>query len=100
VRFFHTGSQLASYAHVCSGTPSAIEYPPQSGGLLPEAANDFLDGSYALYNLYNEKSAESDRVLVNTWMEHGRDLMVLVRYTSHPSFLSTPQCSLDTDRAV
>ena len=93
-----TGSQLASY--VCSGTPSAIKYPPQSSELLPEAANDFLDGSYALYNLYNEKSAESDRVLVNTWMEHGRDLMVLVRYTSHPSFLSTPQCSLDTDRAV
>ena len=98
MRFFHTGSQLASY--VCSGTPSAIEYPPQSSELLPEAANDFLDGSYDLYNLYNEKSAEFDSVLVNTWMEHGRDLMILVRYTSHPSFLSAPQCSLDNDRAV
>ena len=82
-----------------SGTSSAIEYPPQSGELLPEAANDVLDGSYALYNLYNEKSAEFDGVLVNTLMEHGRDLMILVRYTLHLIPYNTSMLT-DTDRAV
>jgi hypothetical protein len=45
-------------------------------------ADDFCDGSYALYALYNERSLEHDKELVDTWSEHVRDLMVLVRYTS------------------
>ena len=43
--------------------------------------SDFFDGSYALYALYNEKTAEFDRELVNNWLEHVRDLMVLVGQT-------------------
>ena len=28
--------------------------------------------------MYNEKTADFDRELVNNWLEHSRDLMVLV----------------------
>jgi hypothetical protein len=60
-----------------------------SGKLLSEATSEFSDGSYALYVLYNEKSAEFDKQLASSWSEHVRDLMVLVRYTS-PHLVERP----------
>lgn len=43
-----------------------------------EGESDFYDGSYALYTLYNEKTDELDKPLIEGWLEHSRDLMVLV----------------------
>jgi hypothetical protein len=78
---FHSGTSAPNLllADVHSGALSGTGWPRPCDGLFSEAANDFSDGSYALYSLYNEKSAELDRELVNTWSEHVRDLMVLVR---------------------
>ena len=45
----------------------------------PEAASDFYDGSHALYTLYKEKTDELDKASIESWLEHSRDLMVLVR---------------------
>jgi len=44
-----------------------------------EGESDFYDGSYALYTLYNEKTDELHKPLIEGWLEHSRDLMVLVR---------------------
>jgi hypothetical protein len=85
---------------VRSDTLSSTEHPPLSGGSFSEAANDFCDGSYALYALYNERSSEHDRELVNTWSEHVRDLMVLVRYTSLRFSHLKAHCLLDIKRVV
>jgi len=46
---------------------------------LPEAANHLYDGSDPLYTLYNEKTDDLDKGLIESWLEHSRDLMVLVR---------------------
>jgi hypothetical protein len=92
VRWLPTqGLRLAS-VH-CSGSPdpSGLEDPLKSGEQVSVPGDDFSDGSYALYNLYNEKTAELDRELVNNWMEHVRDLMVLVRDTS---LFGAPRCLL------
>ena len=74
--FFGTRSQLPSYVHSLVGALGP------GGNQLFETASKFSDPSYALYTLYNERSAELDRQLVSGWSEHVRDLMVLVRYTS------------------
>jgi hypothetical protein len=45
----------------------------------PEAESGIYDGSYALYTLYNEKTDGLDKGLVEGWLEHASDIMVLVR---------------------
>jgi hypothetical protein len=69
---FYTVPQFASY--VCSDDLSG-EQPSEA-----EAVCDFPDGSYALYAMYNEMTAEFDMELTDHWSDHARDLMVLVRH--------------------
>ena len=76
--FYTTVPQFASY--VCSDDLSG-DLPSEM-----EAVCDFPDGSYALYSMYNEKTAVFDKVLIDHWLDHVRDLMVLVRHTG-TSFL-------------
>ncbi len=54
---FYTVPQFASY--VCSDDPSG-ELPSET-----EAVCDFPDGSYALYAMYDEMTAEFDKELVD-----------------------------------
>lgn len=86
-------TQLASY-HLCSGGVCDIIHPPQSDEQFSEVSSHFYDGCYALYAMYNEKTAEFDRELVNNWLEHSRDLMVLARNAAFlrlgPSTLTEP----------
>jgi hypothetical protein len=66
-----------------------IKHPPQSNEQFTEVSSHFYDGCYALYAMYNEKTAEFDRELVNNWLEHSRDLMVLVRNAVTPHFFDS-----------
>ena len=97
--FLYTGSQPASY--LCSVPLTDTKYPAQGqrNEVVSEEVGGFPDGSYALYTLYNQRSAKFDTVLVNNCTEHGRDLMVLVRHASFKLF-GAPQCSPDMRRGV
>jgi hypothetical protein len=64
-----------------SGAPNTTDYPPQKQLEQPIPARNSFDGSNALFTLYNRKKAEFDRELVGNWIEHIRDLIVLVRYS-------------------
>ena len=97
---FHTAVEMGECAfpalatdelfHFSSAASNDIVYPPRSGEPLSGTASDFFDGSYALYALYNENTTEFDRELINNWLEHVRDLMVLVRQTLFVRVV--PQC--------